>query len=306
MVPNVTTNAPPEAVAPRKPRDDEIDLWGLTHPGKVRATNEDHFLVGSLFKRLAVWATSLPDTDQLRAGNERLGSLAMVADGVGGEAAGEEASRLALEQIAQYVTQSTDCYYVSDAQAEQFMDVLQAAAMRAHEHVLDRSRVNPAMRGMATTLTLWIITWPWTYLLQVGDSRYYLYRDGVLRQITRDQTMAQELIDMGVMARPAAMASPWANVLSSALGGEQTAPAVTRIAATWGDVHLLCSDGLTKHVSDERIAERLASMTSARQVCEALLQDALDGGGSDNITIIVARAVARDAQSGEQRDEQPG
>jgi protein phosphatase len=280
----------------RKPRDDEIELWGLTHPGKVRATNEDHFLVGSLFKQLSIWATSLPDTDQLRVSNERLGSLAMVADGVGGEAAGEEASRLALEEITQYVTQTTGCYYVSDAQAEQFMDLLQSAAMQSHQRVVERSRANPGMRGMATTLTLWIITWPWTYLLQVGDSRYYLYRDGVLRQITRDQTMAQELIDMGVMARPAAMASPWAHVLSSSLGGEQTAPAVTRIPATWGDVHLLCSDGLTKHVSDARIAERLASMTSVQQVCEALLQDALDGGGTDNITIIVARAVPKEAR----------
>lgn len=300
----MTINAPPAASAARKPRDDEIDLWGLTHPGNVRTANEDHFLVGSLFKQLAIWATSLPDAAQLHASTERLGSLAMVADGVGGAAAGEEASRLALEEITQYVTQSTDCYYVSDAQAEHFMDLLQAAAMRSHERVLERARDHPDLRGMATTLTLWIITWPWAYLLQVGDSRYYLYRDGVLRQITRDQTMAQELIDMGVMARPAAMASPWANVLSSSLGGEQTAPAVTRIAATWGDVHLLCSDGLTKHVSDGRIAARLATMTSARQACEALLQDALDGGGTDNVTIIVARAVP--TPPAEPGDEQPG
>ena len=281
--------------APRKPRDDEIDLWGTTHQGKVRPTNEDHFLVGSLFKRLAIWATSLPDCEALRAANERLGSIAMVADGVGGAAAGEEASRVALEQITQYITQSMNCYYVSDAQADQFVDQLQAAAMKSHQCVLERAHEDERLRGMATTLTLWIITWPWAYLLQVGDSRYYLYRDGALRQITRDQTMAQELIDSGVMARSAALASPWAHVLSSALGGEQTAPVVTRIQATWNDVHLLCSDGLTKHVSDERIAERLATMTSARQACEALVQDALDGGGTDNITVVVARAVPKDA-----------
>jgi protein phosphatase len=286
-------SATPAAPAARKPLDDEIDLFGVTHAGKVRTSNEDHFLVGSLFKRLAIWATSLPDGNALRAANERLGSIAMVADGVGGAAAGEEASRLALETITQYVAQSTDCYYVSDAQADQFVDLLQAAAMKSHECVLERAHADERLRGMATTLTLWIVTWPWVYLLQVGDSRYYLYRDGVLRQVTRDQTMAQELVDMGVMTRSAALASHWAHVLSSALGGDQTAPVVTRIQATWGDVHLLCSDGLTKHVSEAQIAQRLATMTSARQVCEALLQDALDGGGGDNITVVVARAIPR-------------
>ncbi|HEY7877146.1 MAG TPA: hypothetical protein VIC55_02925, partial [Gemmatimonadaceae bacterium] len=125
--------------------------------------------------------------------------------------------------------------------------------------------------------------------------RYYLYRHGVLTQITRDQTMAQELIDQGVMTRSAALASPWANVLSSALGGAQTAPVVTRLASGWENTHLICSDGLTKHVPDERIAERLGAMTSAREACEGLLQDALDGGGTDNITIIVGRAVPTDA-----------
>lgn len=290
----VTTNASTEPTAARKPRDDEIDLFGVTHPGKVRDRNEDHFLVGSLFKRLAIWATSLPDCDALRAANERLASLAMVADGVGGEAAGEEASRLALEEITQYITHSTDCYYVSDARAAEFIDHLQAAATRAHQRVLERARADAGLRGMATTLTLWIITWPWAYLLQVGDSRYYLYRGGTLQQVTRDQTIAQELIDKGVMTRAAAAGSPLTHVLSSALGGEQTVPVVTRILAEWTDVHLLCSDGLTKHVSDERIAERLRTMTSARQACEALLQDALDGGGTDNISIVVARSVPKD------------
>ena len=91
-----------------------------------------------------------------------------------------------------------------------------------------------------------------------------------------------------------AAASPFAHILSSAIGGGQTAPAVTRLRNDWADTHLLCSDGLTKHVSDARIAERLATMTSARQACEGLLQDALDGGGTDNITIIVGRVVRND------------
>ncbi len=276
---------------PRKPRDDEIDVWGLTHQGKVRQTNEDHFLIGSLRKQLDIKATSLPDAEQLCACDERVGFIAMVADGVGGQLAGEEASRVALEEATQYVTQSTLCYYQSDAQAEEFVDVLQQAAMRSHERVIARAREDSDLRGMATTLTLWIGVWPWIYLLQVGDSRYYLYRQGKLTQVSRDQTMAEEFIAQGVMTRSVALASPWANVLSSSLGGEQTAPVVTRLASAWENTHLMCSDGLTKHVSDARIAERLAAMTSAREACESLLQDALDGGGTDNITIIVGRAV---------------
>jgi protein phosphatase len=148
---------------------------------------------------------------------------------------------------------------------------------------------------MATTLTLWLGVWPWNYLVQVGDSRYYQYRAGTLTQVSRDQTMAQELVDQGVMTRSVAFASRWANVLSSAIGGQQTAPVVTRLPSNWEAVHLICSDGLTKHVSDEQISQRLAAMTSARQVAEQLLQDALDGGGSDNISIIVGRVVARAA-----------
>ena len=280
-----------ETSVPRKPLDEEIDVWGLTHPGNVRKSNEDHFLLGSLRKHLDIQATSLPDAQQLLAGNERVGFIAMVADGVGGQVAGEEASRLALEEVTQYVTQSTVCYYQSDAQSDDFVDLLQAAALRSHERVLERATADRELRGMATTLTLYIGVWPWVYLLQVGDSRYYLFRRGTLTQISRDQTMAQEFIDQGVMTRSVALASPWANVLSSSLGGGQTAPVVTRLAADWDHVHLICSDGLTKHVSDARITERLANMKSAREACEGLLQDALDGGGTDNITIIVGRAV---------------
>lgn len=283
--------APPEA---RKPRDDEIDVWGLTHPGLVRPTNEDNFLLGSLHQRLDIRSTSLPPNHTLRDGDARVAFLAMIADGVGGRSAGEEASRTALEAVTLYVTQSTCCFYQEDPQAETFVDLLQDAAMRSHEKVLALAKSDDNLRGMATTLTLLIGVWPWSYLLQVGDSRYYLYRDAVLTQVTRDQTMAQELVDQGVMTRSVAFTSRWANVLSSAIGGQQTAPVVTRLPSNWDNVHLLCSDGLTHHVTDEQIAARLATMTSARSACETLLQDALDGGGSDNITIIVGRTVRRD------------
>jgi serine/threonine protein phosphatase PrpC len=287
----------PKLVAPvgadnRKPRDEEIDVYALTHPGKVRPENQDHFLVCSLRKEIVVHLTSHPEVKHLSPATERLAFLAMVADGVGGGAKGEEASRLALETITDYVSRSMRCYYACElADDLEFSEALEDAALQCHADVLRRAKEDPDFQGMATTLTLYLGVWPRAYLLQVGDSRCYVLRRGELSQITRDQTMAQELIDLGVLARADAATARLANTLSSSIGGKQTAPVVTRLDQEWGNVVLLCSDGLTRHVSDERIRERLRSLVSAKQTCQELLQDALDGGGSDNITVVVGRAV---------------
>lgn len=278
----------------RKPRDDEIDAYGLTHRGKVRRGNQDHFLIASLHKRMEVHVTSLPQPGQL-VGVERLAFLAMVADGVGGGPGGEEASRLAAEAITRYVTQSLECYYTADPTDEAtFPQRLEEAALRCHMDVSRHGMGDPERAGMATTLTLWLGVWPRAYLLQVGDSRCYILRDGALQQISRDQTMAQELVDQGVITRTDLLNTRWAGVLASAIGGPQAAPVVTQLDQEWGDVGLLCSDGLTRHVGDDRIRERLSAMTSAKDACEGLLQDALDAGGHDNITILVGRSVRKD------------
>ena len=282
----------PSPTLDRRPRDEEIDVYGLTHPGKVRTENQDHFLICALKKQMVVRLTSLPDADNLMAEPERLASLAMVADGVGGGAKGAEASRIALEAVAKYVSSSMRCYYAQgSADDRELSKTLQEGASQCHMELLRRGEENLEYRGMATTLTLYLGVWPRAYLLQVGDSRAYLLRRGELIQITRDQTMAQELVDLGVLSRAEASDSPLAHRLSSSIGGSQTAPVVTRFEMTWGNVLLLCSDGVTKHVSDEQLRERLRTMTSAKQVCEDLLQDALEGGGSDNITVIVGRAL---------------
>ena len=282
------------AVTPqRKPRDEEIDVYGITHPGKVRTENQDHFLICALKKQMTVRQTSLPEIDSLTADPERIAFLMMVADGVGGGAKGEEASRVALEAVTQYVSQSMRCYYATgSADDRQFKEALQEAALQCHAELVRRGNEDSQYSGMATTLTLYLGVWPRAYLLQVGDSRCYILRQDELTQITRDQTMAQELIDLGVLsAAEAAGSQRLAHTLSSAIGGRQTAPAVTRQNVTWGNVALLCSDGLTKHVSDDRLRETLVSMTSAKQACEDLLEEALAGGGTDNITLIVARAL---------------
>jgi protein phosphatase len=278
-----------------KPRTQDIDAHGLTHPGKVRSENQDHFLIAALTKQMMVEGTSLPAEAELKAEPERLASLAVVADGVGRGGGGEEASRLALQAVSQYVAQSTDAFFASYFEGaedpEVFAQVLSDAAMRCHASLLERAEQDPEKRRFGTTLTLWLGLWPHAYLLQVGDSRCYLYRHDQLTQLTRDQTMAQDLVDQGVLSVTGAHSTRWAHVLSSAIGGQEAAPVVTRVTRDWGTIVLLCSDGLTKHVSDERIAERLANLKSAKQTCEELLQDALDDGGSDNISIIIGRTI---------------
>jgi protein phosphatase len=278
----------------RKPQDSEIDVYGLTHTGLLRKENQDHFLIASLNRHMVVHRTSLPDDAALPREPERMAFVALVADGVG-SGAGEEASRLAVQTISQYIMRTVRTSYAAHAaDPAAFARELEEAALQSHASVLERASQDDARRSMATTLTLWIGLWPTSYLLHVGDSRCYIYWDGALTQVSRDQTMAQALVDQGVLTQTRAHSTRWAHVLASAIGGSQAAPVVTQFDQRWGLIGLLCSDGLTKHVSDERIAERLAGMTSARQVCEALLQDALDGGGSDNITIVAGRTLKRD------------
>ena len=274
----------------RKPRDDELDAYGLTHRGKVRAENQDHFVLGSLRKRLNIRQSSLPELNDLPLAEDRVASFMMVADGVGGGLKGEEASRMTIQGATQYLSEGARCYYRFEDEVD-LTKALEEGAKKCHEALQERAAEDEDATGMATTLTLFIGVWPWGYLLQVGDSRYYQYHAGVLTQISRDQTVAQELADQGIMPKDLVTKSPLQHVLSSSIGGRQTAPVVTRLPQAWGMVHLLCSDGLTRHVPDSRIAERLGAMKSAQSVCEQLVQDALDGGGTDNITVVVGRAV---------------
>ena len=266
-----------------RPTDAEIDTFGITDRGKVRPDSQDHFLICQLRKQIQVHSTSLTDVSVTELGAQRLAFLMMVADGVGGNERGEEASRLALQGITRYVGESIQTYYAADAtDHDALARSLSDAAIRCHADLVRQS-------GGATTLTLVIGVWPWAYIVQLGDSRYYLLRNGQLMQISRDQTIAQDLIDQGVVSQSTGLRSRWANVLSSALGGTNVNPVVTRIGLERTDVHLLCSDGLTKHVPDHRIEARLRELTSSEQAARQLLQDALDAGGTDNVTIIVAR-----------------
>jgi len=284
-----TPTAPP--LGP-KPNDREIDMYGLTHPGKIRKENQDHFLLATVHPEVVIHGTSLPFPDTLPLRGQRLATLMLVADGVGGTTAGADASRLATETITRYVSSSLRCYHtVGTARDTEFLEALRTAALEAHDAVRADGAGRLGGQTTATTLTLGIVVWPWLYVLQVGDSRCYCYFDGALRQITRDQTVAQDLVDQGVLPADRASSTKLNNVLSSAIGAEEARPVVTRVdVRERGTVIMVCSDGLTKHVSDAEIAEYLRTMKSAEQVSQALVDRALERGGSDNITVVIGRA----------------
>src|ERR1041385_6146867 len=227
----------------RKPDDAEIDVYALTHTGNVRTDNQDQFLLASLHKRLTIHSTSLSEAQLTSFGAQRLAFIATVADGGGGGVGGAEASATTPEVATEYILGSMDCYDRKDAGEAEFIQALQDAAMEAHAAVQARAEREGDRGRMATTLPLWFGVWPWYYLLQVGDSRYYLFRDGKLSQLSRDQTMAQDLVDQGVWTRAVGERSRLPNVLPSPMGGQTPTPVVPRLKADWHNVHLLCSDG---------------------------------------------------------------
>ncbi|HKG92746.1 MAG TPA: protein phosphatase 2C domain-containing protein, partial [Gemmatimonadaceae bacterium] len=242
---------PPSSTLPAelRPRDDELDLFGLTHPGLVRAENQDQFLLCTVHPQVVIHGTSLPNPEALALRGGRLATVLLVADGVGGSAAGSRASRLATEAVVQYVAASLRSYHVAGSSGEEaFVEGLRDAAIQAHEAVRAAARTRPSQFGMATTLCLATVVWPWIYAVQVGDSRCYFYEGGRLRQVTRDQTLAQALVDEGAMSAADAQRSPLSHILSSAIGAPEALPEVTRVdARQLGGVLLVCTDGLTKH-----------------------------------------------------------
>ena len=168
-----------------KPRDEELDFFGMTHPGLVRRDNQDHYLVSTLHKTARVRSTSLPNPELFELPSQRLASFGMVADGVGGNHGGETASRAAVESIAEYVKETMNAFYSANENDEQaFLSALQDAANFCHRSVLERAKAS-GQPAAATTLTLFVAVWPTLYILHVGDSRFYLFRRGELRQLTK-------------------------------------------------------------------------------------------------------------------------
>jgi serine/threonine protein phosphatase PrpC len=217
--------------------------------------------------------------------------LMLVADGVGGRAGGAEASRTAITTALEYVAQATGCYHRLEMEEEHaFIDRLQAAVLKAHDRLRDEHGTGEWTP--ATTLTMVMLVGLRAYLVHVGDTRAYYLRRHRIFQITRDQTFGQYLLDSGAVTDEQVANSPMGRTLASALGSSEVNPTVGLIDLEPGDTLMLCSDGLTRHVSDESLRALLDGAPNARAACEALLAAAIEGGGSDNITVVVARAEA--------------
>jgi len=276
----------------RRPRDDERDLFGLTHIGKVRKENQDHFLICTVHSQVTVDATSLPNTDHLDLRGPRLATIGLVADGVGGSDSGGDASRLAAETVIRFVASTLRSYdHAGSANEDELMQSLTDGVLQAHDVVRAEAAARADTKPMATTLTLCMGVWPWMYVVQVGDSRCYYHDGETLHQVTHDQTIAQHLVDAGALPKERLSSSPFNHVLMSAIGGEEATPQVSRIDLRRGGTALLCSDGLTRHVTDSEITAQIRAATSSKSLCHALLDLALERGGHDNITILAARTL---------------
>jgi protein phosphatase len=267
-------------------RDARVDAYGLSHAGKVRTVNEDHFAIMTLQKAVQLRATNLQDTTLLDRLRKPQVDIYVVADGVGGRVGGKIASGIAVKAVVEYLAEAVGCVQDFDVDRENaFLENLSQAVERGHHRLKEMFQTQG---GPATTLTMVTVVWPRAYVIHVGDSRGYYLRRGSLKQFTRDQTMGDYLVDIGAVTQQHAEKAGLYNVLASAVGGDFV-PNVGVVDLADGDALLLCTDGLTKHVSDERIAEILGSQTAEAAV-HSLIDAALDGGGTDNVTVVVAKA----------------
>lgn len=271
----------------------KLECHGLSDIGRVRRTNEDQFLIADLNKALLVHETSMAVEDHSRLFGSTQGQLLLVADGMGGQAAGKHAATLAVDTIIEYVLNSMHCFYRlrgADDETTLLHD-LQAALSECSARVRADVESNPAHEGMGTTLTLGYITWPRLYVIHVGDSRCYLFRDARLQQITTDHTVAQQLVERGALTPEQADESRWSHVLWNAIGGDsrKLAPDIYKQQLKIGDTLLLCSDGLSGCLGESELVAILQRNAPARATCEELVAAANEAGGKDNITVIVAR-----------------
>jgi protein phosphatase len=266
----------------------EVALSGLSHRGLVRSRNEDYFLAARFGRSLQTVLTNLPE-DCVPPESQEIGYGMVVADGMGGMAAGDVASRSAIQTLVQLVLNTPDWILSSDQPwLSTVMDRMAERFRQVDERLVQQAQDQPAYRGMGTTLTLACTLGLDAIVCHIGDTRAYLFRDGELRQLTRDMTMAQELIDAGLVDPFAAAAERCRHVLTQAMGSGRVSADVQHIHLEDGDRMLLCSDGLTSMVNYGQILDALRAGDAPEQTCQKLLDQALAAGGKDNITMVLA------------------
>ncbi|HEX5631767.1 MAG TPA: protein phosphatase 2C domain-containing protein [Gemmatimonadales bacterium] len=275
-----------------------VSVCGKTDLGRTRDHNEDTFLVADLSTRRAGLVPSVADHAV-----GPLGSLFMVADGMGGAAAGELASSLAAKHIFEHLAREWG--EAEDHSPDRFALQLHDAVEHANELIHGYAQQHPDVRGMGTTVTAAGVLAGRLYLAQVGDSRAYLVRGGRAFQLTKDQSLTQRLVDAGELTEEEAAASARRNIILQALGPDPRVKVVlTTEPLRRGDMLLLCSDGLSNVVKREELAEHVATYEDLATLCSTLIELANERGGPDNITVVAARFVG-DALQPANGDEEP-
>ena len=267
----------------------EVDAFGLTDTGRVRTNNEDHFVIATLRKSVALDYTSLEQPgpfDALQQGTTA--RLFIVADGVGGRPGGELASGTAVETLLHFISRTVGCFHAVDVEKENaFLISLDLAVQAAHFRI--QEELGAGGHSPSTTLTMAALIGRRAYLVHVGDSRAYYLHGGRLRQLTDDQTMGRFMVDAGAWTEEQAARAGVAANLTSAIGGSEMTPRVGLVDLAPGDALLLCTDGLTKHVSDDQMRDVMLEGSGAEAATRKLVSLALDAGGSDNVTVIVVK-----------------
>ena len=283
---SITAITPPAAASSSL----AVTAFGITHPGKVRNSNEDQFVIAELSKRMRVWQTSLPEP-KLQVGEDRA-HLFLVADGMGGHQAGERASAIAVAAIEQFTLNTFRWFFAADSPgAQKVLAQFQAALSQADAKIQEEAAENPELKGMGTTLTMAFQLGAQLCIIHVGDSRAYLHRAGQLHQLTKDHTLVAELVRSGALQPEQVASHPHRHVITNVVGGPHAGVKVESRAfeAQAGDRLLLCSDGLTEMLTDASIAEALDGEADPEKAAKALLDQANESGGKDNITVVIAR-----------------
>jgi serine/threonine protein phosphatase PrpC len=268
----------------------QVDISALTHTGHRRKNNEDQFFVARVTRGLETLMTTLSPGDVPDRADE-LNDLMVVADGMGGHAAGEVASRLTISALVALALQIPDWILRVDAgHAPEIERRAREAVQRVDSMLVERGRQDALLHGMGSTLTAARSYGRELLIVHVGDSRAYLLRAGQLQRLTRDHTYVQMMVDAGHISPGDVAISNMRHMLTNVLGGavDEVDVDVDLLGLEDGDRLLLCSDGLTDCVDDETIGVTLQRALSSRDACDRLVQLALDDGGRDNVTVVVA------------------
>jgi len=283
----VATTATQSVPSPRPPFN--VQSYGLSDRGQIRSANEDCFLIAELARTLQVHHTNLPQSKEFCSCHR--GHVFLVADGVGGNQAGEVASGVSVISIEEFLLNTLKRFSNLQASEEQgALRDLQSALLQADSRIFEETARHPEWRGMGTTLTMaFAVSWR-LFVAHAGDSRCYLYSGGRLQKLTQDHTMTAEMVRRGIVSPQNQGDHPWRNVVTNILGGSQRGVQVElhSLDLHVGDVVLLCSDGLTEMVPEEQIAAILEAENDPQSACERLVSEANKQGGRDNITAIVA------------------